>query len=71
MPDILSPKIQDNPEMSTVLRDRIILSVMVRIRVRIRVRILILILISSFSGTCSSGDRCKPWGLLLEQAGQI
>ena len=69
MPDILSPKIQDNPEMSTVLRDRIILSVMVRIRVRIRVRvrvrILILILISSFSGTCSSGDRCKPWGLLL------
>ena len=39
LPDILSPKIQDNPEMSMVLRFRIILNVMVRIRVRVRIRI--------------------------------
>ena len=41
LPDILSFKIQNNPEISVVLRFRITLNVMVRISVRIRIRILI------------------------------
>ena len=39
-PDILSPEIEDNPEMSVVLRSRIILNVMVRISIRVRILIL-------------------------------
>ena len=44
IPDIFSPKIQDNPQMSMVQRFTIILNVMVRIRVKIRIPILTSIL---------------------------
>ena len=43
LPDILSPKIHDNPEMS-IVRFRIIRNIIVRIKIRIRVSILTLIL---------------------------
>ena len=39
LPDIVSPKIEDNFEMSIVLRFKIILNVTVRIRIVVRVRI--------------------------------
>ena len=44
LPDILSRKIEDNPEMSMVLRFRIILNVRVRIRIRVRIRVKVMVL---------------------------
>ena len=44
LPDIFSPKNQDNPEMPMVLRFKIILNVMVRVRFRDRIGIRILVL---------------------------
>ena len=42
--DILSPKIEDNLEISMLLRFNIILNVMIKVSVRVQVKIRILIL---------------------------
>ena len=44
LPDILSRKIEDNPEMSTVLRFITILKVRVRISIRVRIRVKVRVL---------------------------
>ena len=60
LPDILSLKIQDNPEISIVLGLRTIVNVIVRVRVKVRVRILILtpmltLILTMFRLKCHQG----------------